>query len=306
MNESSYTIVTPAHNEERFLPRVIETIAGQSLLPLRWVLLDDRSTDDTWRVISAAAERHPFIEPLRVSGEPCRQLGANVVRLFNMGCARVAGKSAFIVKMDADVVLPPSYFETLLERFLEDPRLGIASGKTYTSAGGHWVLERIPDTHVTGACKTYRTTCLQDMGGVIPILGWDILDGVQARRKGWRTRSFRDLSIQHLRMTGAATGMAAANLRYGACYYVIRAHPLFVLAKTFYRALEHPYFASAFIPIGYLKATLAKEPRLEDRDLARALRREQVARLLGHHLDDEEWLPRRLEVGRDDEKVHDG
>jgi biofilm PGA synthesis N-glycosyltransferase PgaC len=294
MTELTYAIVTPAHNEERFLPRVIESIAAQSLIPKKWIILDDRSSDNTWRLISAAAQEHPFIEPIQVTGEPCRQLGANVVRVFNIGYARVAGRAAFIVKMDADVILPPSYFETLLARFREDSQLGIASGKTYASISGHWVLERSPDTHTVGPCKTYRATCLEDMGGVLPILGWDILDEVQARRKGWRTRSFRDLGIKHLRMMGAATGMTAANLRYGACYYIIRAHPLFVLAKTFYRALEHPYFSSALIPIGYLRAALAKVRRLEDMALAQALRREQLQRLLGYNLSQEEWLPRRL------------
>jgi hypothetical protein len=89
--------------------------------------------------------------------------------------------------------------------------------------------------------------------------------------------------------------MAKANLRYGGCYYIIRAHPLFVLAKTLYRALERPYFASAAIPVGYLKAALRKEKRLEDLDLAQALRREQVARLLGRQLSQEEWLPRPMQ-----------
>jgi hypothetical protein len=196
--------------------------------------------------------------------------------------------------MDADVLLPPDYFATLLAHFQAQPRLGIASGKTYNLQQGKWVLERIADSHVTGACKTYRSACLREMGGLIPILGWDILDVAQARRHGWHTRSFRDLPIFHLRLTGSTTGMVQANLRYGRCYYVIRAHPLFVLAKTLYRTLERPYLMSLLIPLGYLMAALHREPRLDEMDLAEFLRREQLNRLRGRTLGQEEWWPRPL------------
>ena len=106
--------------------------------------------------------------------------------------------------------------------------------------------------------------------------------------------------IYHLRLTGSTTGMVRANLRYGRCYYVIRAHPLFVLAKTLYRALERPYLMSLLIPLGYLMAALHREPRLDDLPLAEFLRREQLDRLRGRTLRQEEWWPRPL--GQQQEK----
>ena len=148
MSAPAYCIVTPAHNEAAFLPRVVEAIAAQTLKPTKWVIVDDRSTDDTWTLINAAARRYPFIEPLQVQGEPGPALGSNVVRIFNRGCARIEDEAAFVVKMDADVLLPPDYFATLLARFQAQPRLGIASGKTYNlqqgqlGAGAHRRLPR--------------------------------------------------------------------------------------------------------------------------------------------------------------------
>jgi len=294
MSAPAYCIITPAHNEAAFLPRVVDAIAAQTLKPTQWVIVDDRSTDDTWTVINDAARRYPFIEPLHVHGESGPTLGSNVVRIFNRGCARIANEPDFVVKMDADVLLPPDYFATLLARFQAHPRLGIASGKTYNLQQGRWVLERIADSHVTGACKTYRSACLRGMNGLIPILGWDILDVAQARRHGWLTQSFKDLPLYHLRLTGSATGMVRANLRYGRCYYVIRAHPLFVLGKTLYRALERPYLLSLLIPLGYLMAALHREPRLDEIPLAQFLRREQLDRLRGRTLRHEELWPRPL------------
>jgi biofilm PGA synthesis N-glycosyltransferase PgaC len=294
MKAPAYHIITPAHNEAAYLPRVMAGVAAQTLKPAKWVIVDDRSTDDTWTLINAAAQRYPFIEPVQVQGGAERALGSNVVRVFNTGFARIGAEADFVVKMDADVLLPPDYFATLLARFQEEPRLGIASGKTYIPYQGRWVLERSPDFHASGPCKTYRMTCFREIGGLIPILGWDILDEAQARRYGWQTQGFRDLPLYHLRMMGSATGMARANLRYGRCYYGIWAHPLFVLAKALYRALERPYLMSLLIPLGYLMAALHREPRLDDLPLAEFLRREQLDRLRGRTLRQEEWLPRPL------------
>jgi poly-beta-1,6-N-acetyl-D-glucosamine synthase len=298
MSAPVYHIITPAHNEAGFLPRVMDAVAAQTLKPAKWVIVDDRSTDDTLTLINAAARRYPFIEPMRVQGGSGRFLGSNVVHLFNAGYASLRAEANFVVKMDADVLLPPDYFATLLSRFQAQPRIGIASGKTYNFQQGRWVLERISEIHVTGACKTYRMDCLREMGGLIPILGWDILDVAQARRCGWETRSFRDLPLYHLRMTGAATGMAMANLRYGRCYYVIQANPLFALAKAFYRALERPYLASLLLPVGYLLAAMRKEKRLDDLALVEFLRREQMDRLRGRTFRQEEWWPRPLDRWR--------
>jgi hypothetical protein len=88
--------------------------------------------------------------------------------------------------------------------------------------------------------------------------------------------------------------MVRANLRFGRCYYVIRAHPLFVLAKALYRALERPYLASLLLPVGYLQAMMRKEPRLDNPALAGYLQREQLERLRGRTMDQEEWWPRPL------------
>jgi biofilm PGA synthesis N-glycosyltransferase PgaC len=291
-----YALVTPAHNEADFLPRVVASMAAQTLLPAKWVIIDDRSTDDTWSVISAAARQHSFIEPIRVTGISTRQLGSNVVHLFNLGYGLLPADIPFVVKMDADVLLPPDYFAVLLDRFAADPGLGVASGKTFVPRPDGWVLERCADNHVPGPCKTYRRACLEDIGGLIPILGWDILDVTKARLRGWRTQSYRQLPIYHLRPMGQVMGMMKTFLSYGKACYLIRCHPLFVVGRACYRALEVPYFLGLLILVGYLRAALQvpETERLSDETLAIFLRHEQLQRLLGHTFRQEEFLPRRL------------
>jgi biofilm PGA synthesis N-glycosyltransferase PgaC len=295
-NSRRYAIVTPAHNEGGFLPRVVAAIAGQTVPPAAWVIIDDRSTDNTWSVMAAAAGSHNFIQPVKVDGTSIRQLGGNVVQVFNRGYELLPPDIPFVVKMDADVLLPPDYFAFLLERFAADPGLGVASGKTFVPRRGSWVLERCADNHVPGPCKMYRRACLEDMGGLIPMLGWDILDVTKARLRGWRTRSYRRLPIYHLRPMGQMMGMVKTFLSYGKACYLIRCHPLFVFGRALYRSLEVPYLLGLLILAGYARAalTVPQAERLPDGSLARFLRHEQLERLLGHTLGQEELLPRRL------------
>ena len=294
MIDEPYAIITPAHNEAAFLPAVIESIQHQSILPSRWIIVDDRSKDETGPLIEAASKNHPFIEPVRITGSKERSVGANVVRVFETGSQFLPEDVAFIVKMDADIVLPPDYFERILAHFNKDEKLGMASGKTYIRQKGRWVLERAPDTHVYGSCKTYRKTCLKDIGGHLPLLGWDILDGAKARMKNWNTKSFRNLAIYHLRQMSTAKGIFRGRIRSGRAMYTIRAHPLFVAGKSVFRALEKPYATGLLIFMGYLACFLTRPERLNDPELAQFLRKEQLSRLLGKTRRQEELLPRKL------------
>lgn len=289
-----YAVITPVYNEAEFLPQVAASLADQDEPPLAWIVVDDRSTDNTWEVLQSLAEGHSFIRPVRMCGDDARRVGANVVRVFNQGLATFEDEVEYLVKMDADVLLEPDYFATVMDLFEADPELGMASGKTYVENNGEWVLERCPDSHVVGPCKTYRGTCFNEMGGLYPLLGWDILDNAKARMLGWKTRSRAELVIRHLRLMGSAKGMMTGRLRTGRAMYTIRAHPLFVIAKSLFRALERPYLYGLLIPLGYWLSFLKGYERLADPELAAFLRREQLGRILGRTAKDENFRVKKL------------
>ena len=294
MNNKRYAIITPAYNESKMLPAVVKSITEQTVPPVKWIIVDDRSTDTTWEKIQSESEKYLFIKPVQLTGDVERRVGANVVHVFNAGLEKLTEGVDFIVKMDADLMLPPDYFETIIDQFNNDPSLGMVSGKTYIQRGDKWVLERIPDTHVSGACKSYRLQCFNEIEGLLPLLGWDILDGAKARMKGWVTKSLRDLPIYHLRLSSSAKGMLRGRLRTGRAMYTIRAHPLFVLGKSLFRAIEKPYLTSLLIPVGYILSYIKKPERLDDLDLEKFLRKEQISRLMGKTRKLEELAPRHL------------
>jgi poly-beta-1,6-N-acetyl-D-glucosamine synthase len=292
--ETLYAIITPAHNEAGFLPDVVASIAAQTIKPVQWIIVDDRSTDATWDVLLKEAKKFDFITPVHRTGSAKRSVGTNVVHVFNEGYQHLTESVEFVVKMDADVVLPTDYFERIVQHFDQNDLLGMASGKTFIKEHGGWVLERISDTHVSGACKTYRKRCFDQMGGLIPLLGWDILDGAKARMLQWQTRSYRDLPLYHLRKSSSAKGMVRGRLRTGLAMYTIRAHPLFIIGKSLFRTFEKPYLSGLLIPIGYALSFLKGAQRLQDKQLALFLRHEQTSRLFGKTRKQEEFFSRRV------------
>ena len=42
-----YVLITPARNEADFIEKTIQSVIAQTVLPLRWVIVSDGSTDDT-------------------------------------------------------------------------------------------------------------------------------------------------------------------------------------------------------------------------------------------------------------------
>ena len=62
-----YVLITPAHNEEKFITKTLDSMAAQTLLPERWIIVDDGSTDRTAEIVESYQERYPWIEPLHTA-----------------------------------------------------------------------------------------------------------------------------------------------------------------------------------------------------------------------------------------------
>ena len=82
-----------------------------------------------------------------------------------------------IVKVDADLIFPKNYFETIIKHFESDDRIGMAGGFCYIEKNENWVLENLTDKdHIRGALKAYRKETFKQIGGLKPQMGWDTVD----------------------------------------------------------------------------------------------------------------------------------
>ena len=55
--KNGYALITPARNEEAYIMKTIEAIITQSVLPQKWVIVNDGSTDRTGEIIRKYADK---------------------------------------------------------------------------------------------------------------------------------------------------------------------------------------------------------------------------------------------------------
>ena len=188
---SSYVLITPARNEELSIERTIQSVIAQTVLPKKWVIVSDGSTDKTDEIIKKYLQKNLWIEFIRMPEHRDRHFAAKV-QCFEAGYERMKGVDFGIIgNLDADISFDEGYFEFLLSKFAEDPKLGVA-GTPFVEDGKHYDYSFTNIEHVSGACQLFRRECFEEIGGYIPIKGGGIdwVAVTTARMKGWKTRTF--------------------------------------------------------------------------------------------------------------------
>jgi poly-beta-1,6-N-acetyl-D-glucosamine synthase len=276
----TYILVSPVRDEARYVERTLSSIVAQSLRPLRWIIIDDGSTDETPQILQRYADQFSWIRVIRVNPASNRQPGGAVIRAFNVGYDLVKHHEfEFIVKLDCDIDFPTHYFESLSERFAADPLLGIASGIYMEDGSQGWRPVEQPAYHAAGAAKMIRRECFGQIGGFVVSRGWDTVDEIKAQVLGWRTCHFDDLCFRHLKKEGSAIGALPTAVMHGEVYYLTGGGKLFFIFKTLDRIVSRPFFLLGGMALlwGYVRSMIHRQKRLvtplEAKHYARTLNR---------------------------------
>ena len=127
-----YVLISPCRDEGAYLRRTLDTVAAQSVPPALWIVVDDGSTDETPQILEEYAARLPYLRVVRRQDRGHRRVGPGVIEAFYDGLDQVPlGDFGYLCKLDMDLVLPPRYFELLMQRMEGNPRIGTTSGKPW-------------------------------------------------------------------------------------------------------------------------------------------------------------------------------
>lgn len=119
---TKYTVVIPAHNEEKFIAITLDSIVQQTVLPYQVIIVNDNSTDGTQEIVEQYVAKYPFIKIRNILSKSEHQPGSKVVQAFLKGYEIADINFDIIVKLDGDLELPNNYFEVVLNKFNQDKK----------------------------------------------------------------------------------------------------------------------------------------------------------------------------------------
>lgn len=268
-----YYIIIPAYNEQKNIGLTLDSILKQTLLPQKVVVVNDNSTDNTAVIVKEFTEKYNFISLVNTNSTQIHLPGSKVINAFNQGLETLDDNYDFIVKLDADLILPDNYFEQIAVLLQANPKVGMVGGRAYIQKNNQWILESLTnDDHIRGAFKSYRKECFLEIGKLKTEMGWDTLDELLARYYGWEVLVDKSLQVKHLKPTGNLydrksrynQGEAFYRLGYGILITVLASIKLALKKGKLLLFTDYIY--------GYYKAKKARKPLLVTANQAKFIR----------------------------------
>jgi len=278
-----YVLITPAHNEDAYIEKTLQSVISQTVLPLKWVIVSDGSTDHTDELVQKYAKNRDWIELVRLPERKERHFAAKV-NAFNAGYERVKDLNYEVIgNVDADISFEKDFFEYLVGQFEKNPELGCA-GTDYIEGDFHSFKDSYINVHhVNGQCQLFRRRCFEDIGGYVPNKGGGIdwIAVTTARMKGWMTYSFSEKTFIHHRAMGTAgSSVLGSRYHYGKKDYFLGNHPLWEIFRGSFQLTKKPYILGGLCTLaGYFGAWVRKSDRPISKELTEFHRTEQLNRL---------------------------
>lgn len=256
-------IIIPAHNEEAYIGKTLQSLADQTVLPTKVVVVNDNSTDKTQAIVEDYVSKHKWISVVNSTSSDKHLPGSKIIKAFNKGLEILDDAYDVIFKFDADLIFPKNYLEQITEHFKANEKLGMASGFCYIEKNEKWVLENLTNKdHIRGALKAYRKECFEQIGRLKPSMGWDTVDELLAKYHNWEILTDHSLHVKHLKPTGQSynkaskylQGEAMYTMRYGFWITLISALKLAYKKRSF--RLFKDYMAGFYKAKSYKKEFL--------------------------------------------------
>jgi glycosyltransferase involved in cell wall biosynthesis len=194
------SVITPVFNAGGYLERTLASVQAQTYRDFEMVIVDDGSTDSqTLRILEKAAGQP------NVSVHHTLNRGPSLAR--NTAIERSRGR--YVLPLDADDYLAPTFLEKTVQVLDEDPAIGVA----YTWVGlvgnhhgvwrtGGFSLRELLSRCTIHVASLYRRALWSDVGGYDPQFvesceDWDLWLGAAAR--GWTGAGVPEVLVYYRR-----------------------------------------------------------------------------------------------------------
>jgi dolichol-phosphate mannosyltransferase len=261
-------IVTPMHNEADNVDGIHRALAGQSFKDIDWLVVDG-SVDETPARLATLTE-WPVPTVVTRSNDGGLIAGSAYTAWRAGVTAGLAGEIDYshVMKLDADVRLPATYLETVLEAM--GPGVGIAGG----------VIEgtgmREQAHHVPGPVKIYTLETYRSLEGLPSAIGFDVMDEVACTSLGSTVAVVRTARFSLARAIGASEGSVHGRFRNGRVCRWTGYDPVYFLLHAARYLVRRPVgLGSVAMVVGYVRAGEGPYAR----DLRGAHARSQRAKL---------------------------
>lgn len=111
----SVTVIIPSFNSELFLSRSVESALASEGVDVAVIVVDDASTDSSWKIAKGLAAKNPNISLIR---NPVRQ-----GPFYSRNLGLVQAKTEFVAFLDSDDVQAPDRLEKQTRPLVEDSNL---------------------------------------------------------------------------------------------------------------------------------------------------------------------------------------
>lgn len=205
------SVIVPAHNANRTLPRCLAAIQASHTRPKEIIVVDDHSSDD-----SAAIAQNTGAAVISTTAR------AGPASARNLGAAHASGDLLFFI--DADVAIHADALSQALAAFARDPTLAACFGSyddrpaesnflsQYKNLLHHYVHQTAEENAFTfwAGCGMVRRDIFVEVGGFDekryprPAIE-DIELGYRLRRRGYAIRLCKAMRATHLKRWSAAS-----------------------------------------------------------------------------------------------------
>ncbi len=258
-------LVTPLKDEIKNIDRLIKSISNQSIKIHTWIILENDSTDGSKEKLSKI-NSIPNVENFEVLNLelPNKEyaLGTKYASIIETGFNQLKQENYFesldfIGILDSDIFVEKDYYKKLIQSFINNPKLGITSGRIIDEKGNYDLASK---KWVRGGCRLWKKECFVDAGYIVGPSA-DTLSTAKARIKKWEVYPTDAIAIS--RQVGSRV-----NYSYYAKSAYFRGHTLlYMILKAIVLLFKgHPQKSVEYVK-SYLIEYKNKSERINDVEL---------------------------------------